>query len=176
VDYDPNAEITHEFYASVQNKLHWAITGHTAAEMIAERASAAKPNMGLTSWKGKKVRQVDVTVAKNYLAEEELRSLNRIVTMYLDYAEDQAERHQPMYMRDWAQKLDAFLQFNGREVLRDAGRVSAEVAKALALSEHEKYNAARLEREASQPDEHFDRAVKYLQEHDKDKGIDHAAE
>lgn len=176
VDYDPNAEITHEFYASVQNKLHWAITGHTAAELIAERASAAKPNMGLTSWKGKKVRQADVTVAKNYLAEEELRSLNRIVTMYLDFAEDQAERHQPMYMRDWAQKLDAFLQFNGREVLHDAGRISSEVAKALALSEYEKYNTARLERETNQPDEDFDRAVKYLRKHDKDKGIDHAAE
>ena len=162
VDYDPNAEITHEFYASVQNKLHWAITGHTAAELIAERASAAKPNMGLTSWKGKKVRPADVTVAKNYLAEEELRSLNRIVTMYLDYAEDQAERHQPMYMRDWAQKLDAFLQFNGRDVLRNAGRVSAEVAKALALSEFEKYNTARLEREASQPDEDFDKVVKKI--------------
>ncbi len=162
VDYDPNAEITHDFYASVQNKLHWAITGHTAAELIAERASAAKPNMGLTSWKGKKVRQADVTVAKNYLAEDELRSLNRIVTMYLDYAEDQAERHQPMYMHDWAQKLDAFLQFNGREVLHDAGRVSAEVAKALALSEYEKYNTARLEWEAGQSDEDFDKAVRFL--------------
>lgn len=168
VDYDPNAEITHEFYASVQNKLHWAITGHTAAELIAERASAAKPNMGLTSWKGKKVRQSDVTVAKNYLAEDELRSLNRIVTMYLDYAEDQAERHQPMYMRDWAQKLDAFLQFNGREVLRDAGRVSAEVAKALALSEYEKYNTARLEWEASQPDDDFEQVVRKLK--GKNKG------
>jgi len=169
VDYDHNAEITHEFYASVQNKLHWAITGHTAAELIAERASAAKPNMGLTSWKGKKARQADVTVAKNYLAEDELRSLNRIVTMYLDYAEDQAERHQPMYMRDWAQKLDAFLQFNGREVLRDAGRVSAEVAKALALSEYEKYNTARLEREASQSDDDFDRVVKTLKDRNQTK-------
>ena len=162
VDYDPNAEITHEFYASVQNKLHWAITGHTAAELIAERASAVKPNMGLTNWKGKKVRQADVTVAKNYLAEDELRSLNRIVTMYLDYAEDQAERHQPMYMRDWAQKLDAFLQFNGREVLRDAGRVSAEVAKTLALLEYEKYNTARLEREVDQADKDFDNVIRKL--------------
>jgi hypothetical protein len=167
VDYDPNAEITHEFYASVQNKLHWAITGHTAAELIAERASAAKPNMGLTSWRGKKVRQADVTVAKNYLAEDELRSLNRIVTMYLDFAEDQAERHQPMYMGDWAQKLDAFLQFNGRDVLRDAGRVSSEVAKALALSEYEKYNTARLERETNQPDEDFDRVAKQLEKKTK---------
>ena len=112
VDYDPNAEITHNFFATVQNKLHWAITGHTAAELITERASATKANMGLTSWKGKKVRQADVTVAKNYLAEDELRSLNRIVTMYLDYTEDQAERHQPMTMHDWVGKLDAFLQFN----------------------------------------------------------------
>ena len=118
--------------------------------------------MGLTSWKGKKVRQADVTVAKNYLAEDELRSLNRIVTMYLDYAEDQAERHQPMYMRDWAQKLDAFLQFNGREVLRDAGRVSAEVAKALALSEYEKCNTARLEREVDQTDKDFDNVIRKL--------------
>lgn len=162
VDYDPNADITREFYASVQNKLHWAITGHTAAELITERASAEKPNMGLTSWKGKKVRQADVTVAKNYLTEEELRSLNRIVNMYLDYAEDQAERHQPMYMRDWAQKLDAFLQFNGREVLCNAGRVSADVAKVLALSEYEKYNAARLEWESSEPDQDFDKVVKRL--------------
>lgn len=118
--------------------------------------------MGLTSWKGKKVRQVDVTVAKNYLAEDELHSLNRIVTMYLDYAEDQAERHQPMYMRDWAQKLDVFLQFNGRKVLRNAGRISAEVARALAFSEYEKYNAARLEREASLPDGDFDKIIKKL--------------
>jgi hypothetical protein len=162
VDYDPNAAITHEFFATVQNKLHWAITGHTAAELIAERASAARPNMGLTSWKGAKVRQADATVAKNYLDEDELRSLNRIVTMYLDYAEDQAERHQPKYMCDWVGKLDAFLQFNGREVLRDAGRVSAEVAKALARSEYEKFNAARLERESDEPDEDFDRVVRQL--------------
>jgi hypothetical protein len=100
VDYDPDAEITRDFFATVQNKLHWAITGHTAAELIAARANASKPNMGLMSWKSSKVRQVDVAVVKNYLAEDELRSLNRIVTMYLDYAEDQAERHQPMYMRD----------------------------------------------------------------------------
>lgn len=164
VDYDPQAEITREFFATVQNKLHWAITGHTAAELIAARASAVKPNMGLTSWKGAKVRQADVTVAKNYLDENELRSLNRIVTMYLDYAEDQAERHQSMYMRDWAGKLNAFLQFNGREVLRDAGRVSAEVAKALALTEYEKFKTARLERETDEPDEDFDRVVRRMKE------------
>ncbi len=152
-DYDPNAEMTRAFFATVQNKLHWAITGHTAAELIAHRANADKPNMGLTSWKGKKVRQVDVSVAKDYLEEDELRSLNRIVTMYLDYAEDQAERHQPMYMKDWVTRLDAFLQFNGREVLKDAGRISAEIAKDLALIEYEKYRIKRLSHEMDEPDE-----------------------
>jgi hypothetical protein len=155
-DYDSNAEMTREFFATVQNKLHWAITGHTAAELIAERANAGKPNMGLTTWKGKKVRQVDVSVAKNYLEEDELKSLNRIVTMYLDYAEDQAERHQPMYMKDWIKKLDAFLQFNGREVLKDAGRISAEIAKDLALIEYEKYRNKRLSHEIDEPDEDID--------------------
>jgi hypothetical protein len=155
-DYDPSAEMTREFFATVQNKLHWAITGHTAAELIAERANAGKPNMGLTNWKGKKVRQVDVSVAKNYLEEDELKSLNRIVTMYLDYAEDQAERHQPMYMKDWIKKLDAFLQFNGREVLKDAGRISAEIAKDLALIEYEKYRIKRLSHEIDEPDEDID--------------------
>jgi len=155
-DYDPSAEMTREFFATVQNKLHWAITGHTAAELIAERANAGKPNMGLTNWKGKKVRQVDVSVAKNYLEEDELKSLNRIVTMYLDYAEDQAERHQPMYMKDWIKKLDAFLQFNGREVLKDAGRISAEIAKDLALIEYEIYRNKRLSHEIDEPDEDID--------------------
>jgi hypothetical protein len=162
-DYDPNAEMTREFFATVQNKLHWAITGHTAAELIAERASAEKPNMGLTSWKGKKVRQVDVSVAKNYLDEHELHSLNRIVTMYLDYAEDQAERHQPMYMKNWEKKLDAFLQFNGREVLKDAGRISAEIAKDLGHSEYEKYRIARLNHEINELDEEFDSIIEQLQ-------------
>ena len=117
IDYDPKADTTLAFFRTVQNKLHWAITGHTAAELIAERADAQKPNMGLTSWKGAKVRKGDVTVAKNYLNEDEIRNLNRIITMYLDYAEVQAERRQPIYMKDWVQKLDAFLQFNEREIL-----------------------------------------------------------
>ena len=117
----------------MQNKLHWAISGSTAAEIIAERANADQPNMGLTTWKGAKVRKADVTVAKNYLSEEEIRKLNRIVTMYLDYAEEQAERRQPLTMRDWRDKLDGFLVFHEREVLRDAGRVSAAIAKQLAL-------------------------------------------
>ncbi|MBW6473894.1 MAG: virulence RhuM family protein [Anaerolineaceae bacterium] len=162
-DYDSNAEMTREFFATVQNKLHWAITGHTAAELIAERANAEKPNMGLTNWQGKKVRQVDVSVAKNYLEEDELKSLNRIVTMYLDYAEDQAERHQPMYMKDWIKKLDAFLQFNGREVLKDAGRISAEIAKDLAHTEYEKYRIARLKHEINEPDDEFNWIIEQLQ-------------
>jgi hypothetical protein len=163
VDYDRNAEITQTFFATVQNKLHWAIHGHTAAELISERANADKPHMGLTAWKGEKVRKGDVGVAKNYLTEDELRGLNRIVTMYLDYAEDQAERHQPMTMQDWREKLDAFLQFNQREVLTDAGAVSSEVAKALAEAEYERFRTARLAQETQEPDE-FDRMAKQLQE------------
>jgi hypothetical protein len=167
VDYDPNAEVTQAFFATVQNKLHWAIHGHTAAELISERADADKPNMGLTSWKGAKVRKRDVGVAKNYLTEDELRGLNRIVTMYLDYAEDQAEHRHPMTMEEWREKLDAFLQFNQREVLQDAGTVSAEVARTLAETEYEKYRIARLTREAQEPDE-FDRMAKQLK--DKNEG------
>jgi hypothetical protein len=163
VDYDPHAEVTQQFFATVQNKLHWAIHGHTAAELISERTDADKPHMGLTAWKGAKVRKGDVGVAKNYLSEDELRSLNRIVTMYLDYAEDQAERHQPMTMQDWREKLDTFLQFNQRAVLQDAGTVSAEVAKALAEAEYEKFRTARLTREAQETDA-FDRMAKQLKE------------
>lgn len=144
IDYDPTAEITREFFATVQNKLHFSIHGYTAAELIVSRADANKENMGLTSWKGNKVRKQDVKVAKNYLTEQELKSLNRIVTMYLDYAEDQAERNQPMYMKDWIDKLNAFLQFNGREILDNAGKVSKEVAEKLALEEYEKFNQNRL--------------------------------
>jgi hypothetical protein len=153
IDYDPATAETQEFFQVVQNKLHWAITRRTAAEIIAERADAGKPNMGLTTWKGGKVRRADVTVAKNYLNEAEIRQLNRIVTMYLDYAEEQAERRKPLYMRDWRAKLDAFLAFNEHDVLKDAGRVSAEVARRLALEEYEKFVRLRLREEAAVPDE-----------------------
>ena len=163
VDYDPSAEITQEFFATVQNKLHWAIHGHTAAELIADRADAGKPNMGLTSWKGAKVRSGDVTVAKNYLNEEELSSLNRIVTMYLDYAEDQARRWRPMHMREWKEKLDAFLRFNEREVLESPGKITAEVAKQLALEEYEKFRVRRLAEEAEIEDGEFERVVKKIE-------------
>ncbi|MEW6586423.1 MAG: virulence RhuM family protein [Nitrospirota bacterium] len=149
-DYDPSAEETLEFFSIVQNKLHFAISGKTAAEIISERADASKPNMGLTSWKGAKVRRGDVTVAKNYLSENELAGLNRIVNMYLDYAEDQAKRHRQIFMRDWRKKLDAFLQFNERDILTDAGKVAKEVAGKLALDHYEVFNRNRLAIEAEQ--------------------------
>lgn len=155
IDYDSKAEITQGFFATVQNKLHFAIHGQTAAELIAERAKAEKENMGLTSWKGDKVRKGDVTVAKNYLSEKELKSLNRIVTMYLDYAEDQAERQQPMHMSDWIDKLNAFLQFNDREILENAGKVSKAVADQLAIQEYEKFNQNRIVNKSNDDFERF---------------------
>ncbi len=161
IDYDRGTTETREFFQIVQNKLHWAITGNTAAETIAGRADAEKPNMGLTTWKGAKVRRADVTVAKNYLNDGEIRQLNRIVTMYLDYAEEQAERRQPLYMRDWRAKLDAFLAFNERDILKDGGRVSAEIAQKLALDEYEKFEGRRLAEEAAAPDE-WEGAVRRL--------------
>lgn len=128
VDYDPHCEQADLFFKTVQNKLHYSVHGHTAPELIVERADASKKNMGLTSFKGAKVRKSDITIAKNYLTQEELENLNRIVTMYLDYAEDQAKRHIPMYMNDWENRLDAFLQFTGRSVLDNAGHISREAA------------------------------------------------
>lgn len=144
IDYDSKSESAKKFFATVQNKLHFAIHGHTAAELIGERANASKHNMGLTTWKGDKVRKGDVMVAKNYLTEEEMKSLNRIVTMYLDYAEDQAEKRKPMYMKDWEEKLNAFLKFNERDILTGSGSISHEVAKELAEKEYEKFNKNRL--------------------------------
>ena len=167
IDYDPKADTTKEFFQIVQNKLHWAITGHTAAELIAERANAEKPNMGLTSWKDNRVRKKDVSVAKNYLNKNELRQLNRIVTMYLDYAETQAEQHYPLYMKDWKDKLDAFLQFNKKEILYNPGGISNEVAQKLALDEYEKFNIKRLQEEASLPDKDFEEVVRMLEDKKK---------
>jgi hypothetical protein len=142
-DYNSHAPISKQFFASVQNKLHWAIHGHTAAELVSERANSDQPNMGLTSWKGSKVTKTDVSVAKNYLTQDELKSLNRIVTMYLDYAESQAERRQSTTMAEWASKLDAFLQFNEHDILQDAGRISHDVAKRLAEGQYEKFAEQR---------------------------------
>lgn len=142
MDYNPKAEITQQFFAEVQNKLHFAIHGHTAAELIVKRADSKKEKMGLTTWKNApkgKILKPDAIVAKNYLTEVELKSLDRFVTMYLDYAEDRASRNIPMTMKDWSEKLNAFLQFNERDILNNPGKVSKEVAKAFAESEFEKY-------------------------------------
>lgn len=142
IDYDYNSETTKEFFATVQNKLHWAITKQTAAEIIVSRANHEKEKMGLTNWKNSpigKIRKSDVSIAKNYLTEEELKPLNRIVSMYLDYAEDQAEQGNVMTMKDWAEKLNAFLQFNQKDILQNAGNVTAAIAKEFAENEFEKY-------------------------------------
>ena len=161
VDYDPNADITQAFFKTVQNKLHWAITGKTAAELIAERAHADKPNMGLQTWKkaphGKIVKS-DVSVTKNYLAEKEIKELERVVSMYLDYAENQAARHILMKMTDWAKKLDAFLEFNEYQVLNNAGSVSHEVAIQQA---QEEYNKFRVTQDRDYESD-FEREVKKL--------------
>ena len=142
LDYNVSSPITKDFFKTVQNKMHYAVHGNTAAEVIVNRANHKKAHMGLTNWKNSpngKIIASDVIVAKNYLTKEELKSLERIVTMYLDYAEDQAERHIPMTMEDWKGKLDVFLQFNERDVLDNPGKVSHKVAESFALSEFEKY-------------------------------------
>jgi len=146
IDYNQNAEITQVFFKTVQNKLHWAITGKTAAELIAERAQASQPNMGLKTWKSAphgRIQKADVAIAKNYLEEGEIKALERIVSMYLDYAENQASRQIPMRMADWIEKLDAFLKFNEYDVLANAGRVSHEVAKELAEKQFEAFNVVQ---------------------------------
>ena len=149
VDYDSKSEIAQNFFKSVQNKLEYAATGYTAPELIARRADAAKDNMGLTSFKGAKVRRGDVTVAKNYMTQEEISTLNLIVNMYLDYAELQAKNRNPMYMADWESRLADFLRFNGREVLEDFGTVKRELAEKLALEQYEQYDAHRRALEAA---------------------------
>jgi hypothetical protein len=157
-DYDVESETTRNFFATVQNKLHWAITRETAAEIVYNRANHTKPNMGLTSWKNTpkgRIRKSDVSIAKKYLEQDEMESLNRIVSMYLDYAEDQAKRRQVMYMTDWVTKLDAFLQFNEREILHDNGKVTHEIVKAFAESEFEKFRT--IQDRAYQSD--FDRLL-----------------
>jgi hypothetical protein len=161
MDYSLEAETTQAFFAAVQNKLHFAIHGHTAAELIVNRADSTKEKMGLTTWRNApkgKILKPDVVVAKNYLTEKELKALERIVTMYLDYAEDQAERRIPMTMADWEQKLNAFLQFNQRDLLDHPGKVTAEIAKSFAESEFEKYRI--IQDHLFESD--FDRLIKQL--------------
>lgn len=162
VDYDPRSDITQTFYATVQNKLHWAIHGHTAAELIHERADASKPHMGLTTWKQAPqgpIRKSDVAIAKNYLTVEELQELNRVVTMYLDYAEDQARRRRTMTMANWVERLDAFLEFNERNLLSHAGAVSHTLATERAEGEFSRYRAQQLAEQAQGPASDFDRIL-----------------
>ena len=164
IDYQAEHPTARDFFATVQNKLHFAVHGQTAAEVVAGRVDPGKPHMGLTTWKNAPtgpIRKADVVVAKNYLNQQEITELNRIVTMYLDFAEDQARRHQPMHMAEWIGRLDGFLQFNERDILTDAGRVSQEVARRIAVEAFESYDTKRRAL-ADQQDSDFDRVVKRI--------------
>ncbi|MBL7766904.1 MAG: virulence RhuM family protein [Chitinophagaceae bacterium] len=168
IDYKKDAELTKQFFKTVQNKLHWAITGKTAAELIAERAGADKPNMGLQTWKNApkgKVLKSDIGIAKNYLIENEIKELERVVTMYLDFAELQASRQIPMKMADWVSRLDAFLQFNEYEILKDAGTVSHEVAMKLVEKEYAKFRVGQDQNFESD----FEQAMKTVMHSSKGK-------
>lgn len=168
IDYRGDAEQAQTFFKTVQNKLHWAITGHTAAEIVSDRADARRPHMGLTTWRGDRPRKSDVTVAKNYLTEAELSELNRIVGMYLDYAEDQARRRRAMTMAEWAGKLDAFLEFNDRKVLDHAGKVSQQVAEKLAHEQYELWARDQRVIESRSEASDFDRSVEELRKKKRD--------
>ena len=161
IDYSPKAEISKEFFKVIQNKMHWAAHGHTAAEIIAHRADSTLPNMGLTAWQGVKPRKEDVVIAKNYLNEKELNLLNRIVIAYLEFAEIQAIEQKPMYMKDWIAQLDDFLKLSGRELLKNAGLISHEEAVNKALQEYDKYQQEHLN-DQSIAENHFLDSVKEL--------------
>lgn len=160
VDYDPTLDISIEFFKTVQNKLHWAITGQTAAEIISERADSSKKNMGLTTWRGTQIRKTDVSIAKNYLNEEELSALNNLVEQYLIFAQGQAQRRVPMYMKDWVEKLNGFLTLNDREILNNAGSISHELGKANAEREYEKFKENQ-QKTISEGD--FEKAIKKIE-------------
>ncbi len=158
IDYDPRAEVSQEFFQVVQNKMHWAAHGHTAAEIIDQRSDAEKPHMGLTTWPGERIRKADAGIAKNYLKAEEINILNRVVAAYLELAELQALSRKPMYMRDWIARLDEFLKMTGREILSHAGTVSHQDALAKAQAEYEKYREKHLN-DPSPVEKHFIEAV-----------------
>ena len=162
IDYDPTADASTTFFKTVQNKMHWAITGQTAAEIIVSRASSAKPNMGLTNWRGVKVRKEDVAIAKNYLTEDELAALNNLVEQYLVFATGQAMRRIPMHMADWIAKLNGFLTINDREILTHAGKISHELAHAHAEQHYDNYQRQRLAEAAIRPDD-FEKTIQQLQ-------------
>jgi hypothetical protein len=161
IDYDPTQPESIEFFQTVQNKMHWAITGQTAAEIIHSRVDSTKENMGLTNWRGPKVRKSDVVIAKNYLSEEELQALNNLVEQYLVFAEGQAMRRIPMSMQDWIEKLHAFLTINDREILHNAGKISHELAKEKSEKEYEKYHQQRIHQNDAL-DGDFEKYVKKL--------------
>ena len=154
IDYDPRVEMTQEFFKTVQNKMHFAVHGHTAAEIIFDRADAQKDFMGLTTWTGALPKKADAEIAKNYLSQEEISTLNRIVSLYLDFAELQAEEHRPMYMKDWIAILDDFLRISRKDILTHAGRISAQLAKAKADSEYDKFKE-RTKNELTPVEIHF---------------------
>ncbi len=164
-DYDPTDEASILFFQTVQNKMHWAITGKTAAEIIVERANSDEPNMGLTNWRGTKPRKQDASIAKNYLDEDELAALNNLTEQYLVFAEGQAMRRIPMYMKDWIEKLNGFLELNDRNILHNAGKISHKLAVEKAETEYEKYNLKL--NNSSESD--FDKAVKSLATREKRK-------
>ncbi|MFO1437862.1 MAG: virulence RhuM family protein [Verrucomicrobiaceae bacterium] len=161
IDYDPTDEASITFFKTVQNKMHWAITGQTAAELITARADSSKPHMGLTSWRGARVRKEDVTIAKNYLDADELAALNNLVEQYLVFATGQAMRRIPMKMADWITKLDSFLTINDRDILTHAGKISHELALAHAEGQYESFRRQQLTRSAAEPDD-FEKAMKQL--------------
>lgn len=161
VDYDPSEEASRRFFATIQNKMHWAAHGQTAAEVVHRRADAAKPNMGLTSWSGDRPRKSDASVAKNYLAAEEIEALNRIVSAYLDFAEVQAMNRRPMHMADWIAKLDDFLRLGERDVLTHAGSISHEAAQTKAELEYAKFHAVEIEK-PSRGERDFEAAVEQV--------------
>ncbi len=171
IDYDPGIDVSREFFATIQNKMHWAIHGRTAAELIHERADASKDNMGLTNWPGTRPRKSDIVVAKNYLNQEELEGLNRIVTAYLEFAELQAMNRRPMTMRDWVAKLDDFLRIGDREILAHAGKVSHELATRKAELEYERFRQRRaIQAAPTAVDQDFEEAARKLKRLPQPKG------
>jgi hypothetical protein len=163
IDYDPHSQTTEVFFATVQNKFHWAIHRHTAAELIAERANAERPNMGLTCWDGEKIRKSDVSIAKNYLTADELESLNLLVDQYLSFAEFQAKQRKPMHMADWARKLDEFLKLNERDILTTVGRISKQLGKQIAEREFDRFWARQQVIEQNSDVSDFDRYVRKIE-------------
>jgi hypothetical protein len=167
IDYEPNSDLTKGFFATIQNKLHWAIHGHTGPELIVERASADKPNMGLNTWKGEKIRKPDVTIAKNYLDKDELELLNLLVEQYLAFAETQAKQQKPMYMKDWIKKLHDILTINEREILLDAGRISRKLADEHAHVQFEKYTTHQRLTEKEESIKEIERAFNKVKNSDR---------